>query len=55
MKYYYCLSCHRKHTEYNNATLLMCSCGEYEDNLLIEVDKEGRPVKKEVKEDGKSD
>jgi hypothetical protein len=53
MRYYSCLSCHRRIEVLGNEQLLRCRCGEYEEHLLIEVDRKGNPIKKEV-EDGKS-
>lgn len=50
MRYWSCLTCHRKITTLLNETLLKCQCGEYEEHLLIEVDKDGRPIRKEVEE-----
>lgn len=51
MRYYHCLSCHRKHKLLGNEQLLACSCGEYDSNLLIEVDVKGLPIKKEGEDD----
>ena len=50
MRYWQCLTCHRKIETLLNETLLKCSCGTYEQHLLIEVDKKGFPIRKEVKE-----
>ena len=52
MRYYHCISCHRTHETLNNEQLLRCQCGEYEKHLLIETDKDGRPIKKEEVKDG---
>ena len=46
MRYYLCLSCHRKHKMLLNEQLLTCSCGEYEEHLLIETDEKWVPIKK---------
>lgn len=48
MRYYHCLSCHRKHTVLMNEQLLKCQCGEYDKDFLIEVDNKGFPIKKDV-------
>jgi hypothetical protein len=50
MKYWKCLTCHRTIDGYKNEQLLRCRCGEYDSNLLIEVDSKGFPVKK-IKEE----
>lgn len=50
MRYWQCITCHRKHTTLMNEQLIKCQCGEYEQHLLIEVDAKGFPIKKEVKE-----
>jgi len=46
MKYYSCLSCHRRIEVLGNEQLLRCRCGEYEEHLLIEVDRKGNPIKR---------
>jgi len=50
MRYFSCLSCHRKHKLLGNEELLTCSCGEYDENLLIETDAKGGPLRKEGKD-----
>lgn len=52
MRYYLCLTCYSKHKLLLNEQLLNCSCGEYDKNLLIECDKEWRPLKKEGMKNG---
>lgn len=46
MRYWHCLSCHRKYQTFDKEQMLKCRCGEYEEHLLIEVDKNGYPIKK---------
>jgi hypothetical protein len=51
MRYWKCLTCYRTIDGYKNEQLLRCRCGEYEEHLLIEVDRKGNPIKKEVEKD----
>jgi len=44
MRYWHCLSCHRKYDTLDSEQMLRCRCGEYESHLLIEVDKLGNKV-----------
>ena len=49
MRYWQCLTCHRKIETLLHEQLVKCQCGEYDSEFLIEVDAKGFPVKKEGK------
>jgi hypothetical protein len=46
MRYWFCLCCKRKLQALKNEQILRCPCGTYEPHLLIETDKDCRPIDK---------